>query len=301
MGRNDKSAGPRSVRLLALAAMFVVTADALAQAKQATDRLTFGVYTTDKPTTMYKKFAPVIAGLEQQLSTELGRATDIQLRVVMSYDRALTALVEGKVDFVRFGPASYILAKQRNPALELLAMENKQGKKTFTGKIVVRNKSDIETLADLRGHTFAFGNKNSTVGRYLAQDLLVNAGVFAKDLRRHHFLDRHDKVFRAVQLKQFDAGSVKTGTFKKLNKQQQLRVLAEFEIPSKPWVARSGLPKRTLAGLRAALLNLEDESILKSLKIQGFFPTTDKDYQSVRRRMQNSQRFSRTPAKPPIK
>ena len=132
---------------------------------QPTFSLTFGVYQSDKATVMYKMFFPVIQYIQSDLKRRLGRPVDIQLRIFRSYDEGIESLVAGKVDFVRFGPASYITAKGRNNRIKLLAMEHKSGKKRFKGLIIVAVDSPIRSLTDLKGHSFAFGDRNSTIGR----------------------------------------------------------------------------------------------------------------------------------------
>ncbi len=260
--------------------------------------LTFGVYTSDKATTMYRMFTPVLEHLQDRLEARLHRSVDTELRIYKTYDEALDAFVAGRVDFVRFGPASYVLARARNPKIQLLAMELKGGKKSFKGMVVVRRDSPIRQLSDLRGRSFAFGDRNSTIGRYLAQDKLLDAKIRAQDLSYHAYLGRHDRVFRAVQYGDYDAGSVKENTYQKLNKKMQLRVLATFDNVTKPWIARSGLDPRVTAALRSALLGANDKKALASLKVDGFVRATDEDFSPIRDSMKRAETFARKSARP---
>lgn len=260
--------------------------------------LTFGVYTSDKATTMYRKFTPVLEHLQELLEKQLHRSVDTELRIYKTYDEALEALVAGKVDFVRFGPASYVLARARDPEIQLLAMELKGGKKSFKGMIVVRQDSPIRELTDLRGRSFAFGDRNSTIGRYLAQDKLLAAKIKAEDLSYHAYLGRHDRVFRAVQYGDYDAGSVKENTYTKLNKTNQLRILMRFDNVTKPWIARSGLNPKVTAALRSALLGAKDKEALASLRVDGFVRATDEDFAPIRASMKRAKAFEHKPARP---
>ena len=83
--------------------------------------------------------------------------------IFKSYGEANDALISGDVDFVRFGPASYVIAKDRDPGISLLAMEHKDGEKRFGGVIVVRTNSTIRELSDLKGSRFAFGDEELTM------------------------------------------------------------------------------------------------------------------------------------------
>ncbi|MBN1908719.1 MAG: PhnD/SsuA/transferrin family substrate-binding protein [Pirellulales bacterium] len=266
---------------------------ASARAEDAGDdvNLSFGVYQTDKPSTMYQQFTPVIKQIERNMGERLGRPVRIHMVIFKTYEEANQALVDGEVDFVRFGPASYVLAKDRNPDISLLAMEHEKGKKRFHGVIVVPEHSPVQKLADLKGSRFAFGDENSTIGRYLVQDVLAKAGVHARDLAGYAYLDRHDTVAKAVALGDYDAGSVKENTFKKLNQDGKLRVLHRFENVMKPWIARSGLDPKLLSPLRESLLAIKDPAALKALKFSGFLPAEDADYQFVRDGMKRSEKF----------
>ncbi len=256
--------------------------------------LTFGVYTSSNAATMYKQFTPIITYLQKDMNQNLGYSLKIKFHIFKSYSEANDALVKGALDFVRFGPASYIIAKSRNSGLQLLAMESKNGKKRFKGMIVVPAHSPIRSLQDLKGRRFAFGNPNSTIGRYLAQAKLVEAGIFAKDLESYKYLNRHDKVFKAVELGDYDAGALKESTFKRYNQNKLLRVLLSFDNVTKPWIARAGLDDKLVNALRYSLLNLKDQKILNKIKVTGFLPSTDKDYQQVRDDMAVAGAFFKT-------
>ena len=166
--------------------------------------LTFGVYASDKATVMYKMFIPIVRHLQESTEAKLKQPVDIFIKIFRTYDEGIDALVKGQVDFVRFGPASYILAKAKNPNISLVAMESKGGETHFQGMIFVLKSSPIKRLKDVKGKRFAFGDHNSTIGRYLAQAELVKAGVHIADLKAYKYLGRHDKVVKAVLLGDYD-------------------------------------------------------------------------------------------------
>lgn len=256
----------------------------------AAEKLKFGVYTSDKASTMYKTFKPIINALHKQLR-EHDSDTSIELKIYKTYEQGIEAIVQGEVDFMRMGPSSYILAKEQNAGLGLLAMELRKGKKRFRGVIIVPSDSPINSLEQLNGKRFAFGNRNSTIGRYLAQAELINAGVHGKDLNLFSYLGRHDKVAYAVSLKDFDAGSVKEKTFKKVSKEEKIKALHYFDNVTKPWVSRADLDSATAKSLTSALVSLDDKKALKVLKVSGFAAAKDQDYEFVRRGMSMAKQF----------
>ena len=252
--------------------------------------VSFGVYTSDKPSSMYKKFNSVINYIQKKVNDK-GLDVTIKIKILPSYDSAIKGLAEGSFDFGRFGPASYIIAKKQNPDIRLLCMEHKKGKKRFKGVFIIQKKSMLSTLADLKGKRIAFGDKNSTIGRFLSQATLVKAGINSKDLASWNYLGRHDKVALAVAAGNYDAGPVKENTFRKYAEKRGLKALSEFSNVTKPWVARAGLDPQIYNILRETLLGLKDKEVLKKLKQDGFMPATDSDYNFVREGMALAEDF----------
>lgn len=190
------------------------------------------------------------------------------------------------------GPASYIIAHKTNPQIEVLAAESHKGEKTFKGVISVKQNSAIHSIADLKGKSFAFGNENSTIGRYLSQYYLAKHGIYAKDLATYKYWGRHDKVGAVVAIGLFDAGALKSSTYNKLLKKgAPLRKLAEFDNVTKPWVASAALNTSIKTALKKILLNIKDIQALKRLKKDGFLPATHSDYAPLRIAIEQNAEF----------
>lgn len=258
--------------------------------------LNFGLYTSDKPTVIIKKFQPITNFLESALTEKLNEPVQIRIQVASSYEKGIHRLVAGEVDFSRFGPASYVEVKHRDPGIRIIAIESKKGSKRFKGIICVHQDSQINVIHDLKGKRFAFGDQLSTIGRYLSQQYMMDNGIRAVDLGSYEYLGRHDKVGYAVGAGKYDAGALKESTFKKLVKKGiPLRALAEFQNVTKPWIARSGLNDKTFLALQESLLELKDEIVLKALKKDGFVPGSDDDYAMIRNSIRKNSAFFETP------
>ncbi len=254
--------------------------------------LVFGTYSADKPTAMVAQLRPSLDEFAKEMAEALDEEVEIRMHVVRSYDDGVNLIVDGEVDFMRLGPASYVRAKERNPGIGVLVMENKKGAKHFNGIIAVHRDSDITEVSQLRGRSFAFGSKRSTLGRYFSQLYLMEHGVFAHDLAKFEYLGRHDKVGRAVGSGTFDAGALEETTFAKLvAKGVPIRALAQFSNSTRPWVVRSGLDPQVVSALREAMLSLSDPKVLKALRFDGFFAGEDSDYEKTREAIRENPRF----------
>ena len=251
--------------------------------------LKFGIYTSDKASVMYKQFKPIIQYLEKDAKKQ-GLELKISIKIYPSYESALEGIVRGDYDFARFGPASYILAKQKNSDIKLLVKEEQKGKEVFNGIFIVKKDSPIKSLKDLKNKSFAFGDKHSTIGRYLAQNELLKANITSKDLKTFDYLNRHDKVALAVAFGNYDAGVVKESSYNKY-KSRGLKAISSFQNITKPWLVRSGLDDKIYNTLKKSLLDLKDEKVLKSIKKTAFIESRDEDYTIIKKSIENSSKF----------
>ena len=252
--------------------------------------LTFGVYAHIRSTEIYKKFEPLRNYLERSLA-EHGIHKRVHMKIYTTYPEAIDALANGEVDFVRYGPVSYILAKRKNQHIRLLAMESNSGEKYFNGVIAVKTGSPIQSITDLKGHRIAFGGRHSTTGRYLSQAAMVKSGLTAADFAEVVYLGRHDKVAYAVASGNYAAGAMNENTFEKYKDVKNLRSILSFACVTKPWVARKGLDAAIYDALQAVLLALKDPELLKPLNRAGLMPADDSDYDMIREAMLLTRQF----------
>lgn len=270
----------------------VIACCSICNAQEAPLRLEFGVYPSDRATVMYRKFSPILEAIRVPLENLLKREVDIHMTIFEDYASGIQALANGEVDFVRFGPSSYILAEQLNPDVQLLAMELRNGLKRFNGLIIAHKDSNIQNLQDLKERTFAFGDENSTIGRFLAQSLLVENNINAESLTSFDYLGRHDRVAKAVMTKTHDAGALKSSTYKQLCDPEEIIVVRAFSNVTKPWVGSSKLSKKICDAITVSLLILEDQEVIGELGCSGFAEATPEEYNLVRAGMKKAEAFN---------
>lgn len=254
--------------------------------------LSFGLYTTHKPTAMVKAYRPILNRLESDLEKKTGEPVKIALKISATYEKGIEALVNGEVDFAKLGPASYVFAHQANPDIRIIALDSKGDSKTFNGVICVHKDSNINSIEELIGKTFAFGDERSTIGRFLSQAYLHKHGITVTDLSAHAYLGRHDRVGYAVSQKSYDAGALKEGTFKKLVEAgEELKILATFKNVNKPWVASSTMNDEIYDKLKATMLELNEPSVFKPFSRKQFVSGHDSDFGQTRDSILNNSHF----------
>ncbi|WP_162932978.1 PhnD/SsuA/transferrin family substrate-binding protein [Roseovarius sp. EL26] len=274
--------------------LFILILSLLVTALPARAEITliFGTYTADKPTTTVRKYKPFLNYLEREMTTILGEQVTIKMKIASDYETGIDQLVNGEVDFARFGPASYVTAYQRNNGIDIVAMEAKKGKKRFKGIVAVHADNEMQNLSELSQHSFAFGNELSTIGRYLAQSHLIQAGITSHELSSYDYLGRHDRVGMAVGTGKYTAGALKESTFKKLvEKGVPIRALFEFDNVTKPWISAADLDPDVMIAMRQVMLGAADQAALKSVSKGGFLAGTDTDYDLIRDAIQHSYMF----------
>lgn len=277
---------------LGVLSLVVCVFGALPIAARAEVILTFGTYAADKPTETVRKYRPFLSFLAARMSQRLGEDVAIKMHIAKQYEEGIRQLAEGEVDFARFGPASYVMVKQQNPDVRIVAIESKKGEKRFKGVIVVHRDSPVQSLEELSGLTFAFGDELSTIGRYLAQSELLKAGISGSDLHSFSYLGRHDLVGEAVGAGKFAAGALKESTYKKLvAKGVPIRVLMSFDNVTKPWLASADLDEAVLEAMRAVMLSSQNEEIVRRVSKNGFLESTDADYDIIRDAIVHSRGF----------
>jgi serine/threonine protein kinase len=246
----------------------------------------FAVYTFENPTAMERKFALLLENLQESVAAQLRRPVNIDCVIYRSYTAGHEGLLKGEVDFMRVGPSSYVLMKEKQPGISLLAAQDN----LIECEIFTRTNSGIERLDDLRGKDFAFGDPESTFGTHLAQVVLGRIGLRASDLglNSKHFRS-HDEVREAVMFGRYAAGSANIVVL-----DPGVKVLHQFTNELRmPFIARAGLDPAVTRALKNALLAERSLSVLTSIqpKLTHLVEVADQDYDALREEIKEAAQF----------
>jgi len=238
-----------------------------------------GSVAMDIPAEMYRRLAP----LTKYLSQTLKRPVTLKLSPDMS--AAINDVSNGNVELAYLTPVAYLKAHEKGNA-QLVAKMLTNKKATFQLVIVVREDSPIRRVQDLRGKTFAFGDKAAILQRAV----VVGAGMPLEKLGEYKFIGHYDNIAKSVANHEFDAGILKDTTASDW-KHRGLRVLhSSSPLPPYNIVASSKLDTRLVKQIRQAFLALSDKNpahrkVIKALddEYDGFAPARDADYDVVRK------------------
>ncbi|MFT5533429.1 MAG: phosphonate transport system substrate-binding protein [Burkholderiaceae bacterium] len=163
-------------------------------------RLGVGLFQPDK-----EKNDATYRPLAEYLSKKLGKP--VELRTVDSWEGLAKSLANGETDIALMGPWGYVLANNYSGA-QAVATILYDGKPEYHALMITHPKSGINSLADLKGRTFAFGDKGSTSGYLIPTHQFLKMGIpdpekfFSKVL-----YTKHQAIETQVTRGELDAGA----------------------------------------------------------------------------------------------
>ncbi|WP_283147583.1 phosphonate ABC transporter substrate-binding protein [Silvimonas soli] len=254
-----------------------------AQAEPKTT-LTIGLIPSEDSQAMVESSKQVLESLHQQTGLT------IKPFVATDYNGVIEALRSGKLDVAYLGPFSYALANQVADAEAFaVAVTKKNNSSAYHSLIIVRKESDISSLAQLKGHTFAFVDPSSTSGHLFPKAALQKAGYDTDKLfSRTVFSGSHDASILAVANKKVDAAAVAdrilaSAIARGVVKQDDFKVVwTSSPIPESPMVWRKDLDPATKEKLSKAFANIKDLPWGDQGMLAGFQPTNDAAYDIIR-------------------
>jgi len=187
----------------------------------------------------------------------LERATgeNFCLQFTERYEENIKNLGSGAIQFAALGPVSCVIAKESYNVDCLVMGLNSSGKAEYSAFIIAKKDCPINDIRDLKGKSFAFGNKFSTQGHLIPRKMLEDSGISLQDLNSHVFTGSHANTARAVLKGDYDAGSIQDNLAKRLLSQGKIKVLGISEpYPSSLICYNKNVDPDTLKAVETALL-----------------------------------------------
>ncbi|MCK4872369.1 MAG: PAS domain S-box protein [Phycisphaerales bacterium] len=170
-----------------------------------------------------EKWAPTAEYLSAEID---GHRFEI---VPLSFDEVRPAVERADVDFILANPAIYVCLESRHGVSRIATLKNRvDGHLAITFASVVfrlADRSDILSLADLKGKTFMAVKENSFGGWLMAWREMKEKGIDPReDFAELRFGGTHDAVVQAVLSGEVDAGSVRTDTLERMAMEGEIRL-----------------------------------------------------------------------------
>jgi phosphonate transport system substrate-binding protein len=240
------------------------------------------------PTTDPTKAIRELQPLKDRLSRAAGVPVDFT--IPNNYAAVVEALVNDQLDIAFLGGFTYVQAVQRASVRPLVQRERDQN---FHTLFVTQPGSRIQSLNDLAGHSFAFGDVNSTSGHLMPEYYMRQANVHPQVIAKAIYTGGHDATLLAVSSGKVDAGALDEAVFQRLTTTGKVDPKSIRVFSTTPaffdyvWVARKGLPDARAKAVADAFLSLDasdpaQKGILDSLSASRYVPADDKSYDKLR-------------------
>ena len=247
-------------------------------------KLNFGVIPTDSSANMTERFDSLVKYLEKKLGVQ------VELKTATDYAAVITGMQFKHIDFAYFGPKSYVEAAARANADAFALEVTMDGSKGYYGVIITRKGTDLSTIQDLKGKTWAFTDPNSTSGTlvpmvYFLQELKIDPDkYFSKVI----YSGSHEASMLSVKNGRIDGASTNDldmarGNGKEWNQEKDFNIIWKSPlIPGSLIAYRKDLPDSLKRALKDAFLTYNDAEGLGRLKLKGYTDVTDEMYNPIR-------------------
>jgi len=227
---------------------------------------------------------PLVSYLERETGSR------VELVVPTNYAAVVEAIANDRVDIAYLGGFTFVQASQRAGVQPLVQRERDQN---FHSVFITQFGSGINTLADLKGHSFAFGDVNSTSGHLMPAYYMRAAGIDPGALSKTLYTGGHDATALAVANKKVDVGAMDElvlDSMLKSGKVASSQVKVFYTTPAffdYVWAARKGLDQKLNKSFAVAFLkldasNAENKVLLDLLNATKYVRAQDASYDKLR-------------------
>lgn len=234
----------------------------------------------------------------EEFTEYLESETDLEVEYNRSNDYAalVTAFRRGEVHLGWFGGLTGVQARRTVSGSKAIAQRPRDEK--FHSKFIVRRDLDVNSLNDLKGLTFTFGDENSTSGHLMPRHFLLEAGVDpAEDFQAPpNFSGSHDRTWKLVESGSYQAGALNEAVWERAVRENQVDTTKVRVLSTTPpyydyhWTIHADVNEifgpGTDESVKEALLNLDPSKsdhkrILDLFAAEGFIETENENYQTI--------------------
>jgi phosphonate transport system substrate-binding protein len=233
---------------------------------------------------MLREGQPLIDYLEKETGMK------VEMTIPTNYAAVVEAIANDQVDIAYLGGFTYVQASKRAGVIPLVQRDQDQN---FHSLFITNPDTGINSLSDLGGHTFAFGDVNSTSGHLMPEYFMREAKVDAEVIAKATYTGGHDGTALAVANKRVDAGALDETVYQKMVQDGKLDAAkAKVFFTTPPffdyvWVARKGLDAKLAEAFSSAFLKLDanepqQKAVLEILRAKKYVRASDGDYDRLR-------------------
>jgi phosphonate transport system substrate-binding protein len=204
-------------------------------------------------------------------------------------------VVEGlaakKLDLAWLGGFTFVQARIKTG--NAIPIVQRAEDEKFVSRFITAQDSGINSLADLKGKTFAFGSVSSTSGHLMPRYFLLQATIDPdKDFKSVAFSGAHDATAAWVESGRVQAGVLNGSVWDRLVDQKKVDLSKVKVFATTPpyydynWTVRGDLDPNLIKKLTDAFLKLDPSNpahkeILQLQRASRFIPTKPENYKGI--------------------
>ena len=245
-------------------------------------------------------------GFQKLLQEKLG--IPVKLFPSADYAGVMQGMAAGQLEMAGFGASGFAGTWLDCKCVEPIAVPQENDGSTYYYSVMVTLKSSgITSIEQMKGHSLAFADENSTSGYLIPAATLKSKGISLEPgayFSRTGFAGGHEQGVVAVLNKQYDAavtwtsgqgdiaqgysrGNLRSMVDKGMLKMDQINVIWQSgKIPNGPWAVRTALPAGLKKEVAEFLLDLPKthkdvyDAIERGSGV-GYAPATMELYQDI--------------------
>jgi phosphonate transport system substrate-binding protein len=245
-------------------------------------------------------------GFQKLLEARLG--VPVKLFPSADYAGVMQGIAAGQLEAAEFGASGFAGTWLDCHCVEpVIVPQEKDGSTFYYSVMVTRKDSGITSIEEMRGHSLAFADPNSTSGYLIPSATLKTHGIDLADgkyFSRTGFAGGHEQGVVAMLNKQYDAcvtwtsgqgeksegysrGNLRTMVDRGMLKMSDVNIIWQSgKIPNGPWAMRSALPASLKKDFSDFLMDLPKShrdvyDAVEAGSGVGYVPATMELYQDI--------------------
>jgi phosphonate transport system substrate-binding protein len=272
--------------LISVLALLLFAVAPPAWAADVPDVLRIAAIPDENPNELLRIYTPFAEYLAKELKLK------VQFTPVVDYAATVEGLAARKLDLVWYGGFTSVQAVRRtNGTAKRLVLRQEDAE--FKSVFIAKPGSGINSLADLKGKTFAFGSVSSTSGHLMPRSFILKANLNPeKDFKQVAYSGAHDATALWVESGKVDAGALNFLVWDKLVQTKKVDLTKVNVFWTTPpyvdyvWTARGDLDKGLQERIAAAFLKLdygnpEHKRLLDLHRTKKYIKATDEEWKGI--------------------
>ncbi len=249
----------------------------------STEIIKFGIEPVDiSPLEIAKRFTPLVDFLKKVTGKYF------EIKAYSDHKGILRDLGQKGSQICFMSPTTFVEANNKY-GVEAIAKVLIDGKSNLRSVIISKNNGKINSIEDIKGCNFAFGDSHSLSCHIAPRIIMLEAGIDLNDLLHYRYLDSQIAIIDGILKGEFDAGAVSEDIAYSY-KDKGIKFIKFSENIPTPCICISKIfPENYKTSIKKALISLTDKTyegshILSSISkhYRAFVEASDSDYANVR-------------------